>query len=91
MVNVPFPFTEASPSQTNFCNHPAIKKLREKLSLDTLCGYVVLVRLHGSSCVKEPTPDKDGSGDSDWLSTSETIFYTPTKPSKGATVIKDPR
>ncbi|KAH7727586.1 Zinc fingerC2H2 type family protein [Aphelenchoides avenae] len=91
IVNVPFPFTESDPSDNSFANHPSVLKLRESLSLDTQCGYIVLMRLHGGSTLRGDTPDKDASGDSDRLSASDAIYYTPPRPSKNATVIKDPR
>ncbi|EFO95782.1 hypothetical protein CRE_14036 [Caenorhabditis remanei] len=45
MVHVPFPFNEEELKQDDaFCNHPAIQKLRKRLGLDQMAGYVILVK-----------------------------------------------
>lgn len=45
MVHVPFPFDpEDLKMDDAFCNHPAIQKLREKLGLDKMAGYIILIK-----------------------------------------------
>ncbi|EGT57461.1 hypothetical protein CAEBREN_00424 [Caenorhabditis brenneri] len=45
MIHVPFPFNEEElASEDSFCNHPAIRKLRERLGLDQMAGYVILIK-----------------------------------------------
>lgn len=48
MIHVPFPFEDLE-CETAFCNHPAIRKLREQLSLDFTAGYVILLKKSGKS------------------------------------------
>ncbi|CAP36989.2 Protein CBG19722 [Caenorhabditis briggsae] len=45
LIHVPFPFSqEELEKEESFCNHPAIRKLREKLGLDRMAGYVILMK-----------------------------------------------
>lgn len=45
MIHVPFPFKEEElEEETSFCNHPAIRKLRERLGLDQMAGYIILIK-----------------------------------------------
>jgi hypothetical protein len=53
VVNVPFSFKDDFDEKNDsalgkderaFVNHPSVKKLRKLLSLDLLCGYIVLVK-----------------------------------------------
>ncbi|OZC08954.1 zinc finger, C2H2 type [Onchocerca flexuosa] len=43
IVSVPFPFTDSSLINGHFSSHPSILKLREKLGLNSLCGYLTLL------------------------------------------------
>uniref|UniRef100_A0A1I7TAN4 Protein FAM91A1 n=1 Tax=Caenorhabditis tropicalis TaxID=1561998 RepID=A0A1I7TAN4_9PELO len=43
MIHVPFPFNQEEDEEA-FCNHPAIRKLRERLGLDKMAGYVILIK-----------------------------------------------
>ncbi|MCP9261169.1 hypothetical protein DINM_004251 [Dirofilaria immitis] len=43
IVSVPFPFTESSLIDGHFSSHPSVLKLREKLGLNSLCGYLTLL------------------------------------------------
>uniref|UniRef100_A0A0M3I5E6 Separase n=1 Tax=Ascaris lumbricoides TaxID=6252 RepID=A0A0M3I5E6_ASCLU len=45
VVNVPFPYEEeVDDVEDCFASHPSVKRLREKLSLDAFCGYIVLLK-----------------------------------------------
>uniref|UniRef100_A0A915CDR7 Protein FAM91A1 n=1 Tax=Parascaris univalens TaxID=6257 RepID=A0A915CDR7_PARUN len=45
VVNVPFPYEEeVDDLEGCFASHPSVKRLREKLSLDAFCGYIVLLK-----------------------------------------------
>ncbi|VDK68842.1 unnamed protein product [Litomosoides sigmodontis] len=43
IVSVPFPFSESSLTDGHFSSHPSVLKLREKLGLNSLCGYLILL------------------------------------------------
>uniref|UniRef100_A0A0N5ASQ5 Protein FAM91A1 n=1 Tax=Syphacia muris TaxID=451379 RepID=A0A0N5ASQ5_9BILA len=55
IVNIPFPFDVNDGDDGSFINHPSIQKLREILSLDILCGYVVLLK---TKFAVRPKPDE---------------------------------
>ncbi|KAI1722569.1 protein FAM91A1 [Ditylenchus destructor] len=59
IVNVPFSFKECADvdNANNFYNHPTVRTLREKFTLDVLCGYIVLLKLHNSALSKDTSPD----------------------------------
>lgn len=43
----------------SFCNHPAIRKLRDLLGLDNMAGYVILMK---TKVELKSTPSSDISG-----------------------------
>nr|CDQ02908.1 Bm3808, isoform b [Brugia malayi] len=43
IVSVPFPFIDSSLTDGHFSLHPSVLKLREKLGLNSLCGYLTLL------------------------------------------------
>ncbi|CAI2345106.1 unnamed protein product [Caenorhabditis sp. 36 PRJEB53466] len=45
LAHVPFPFSKDElECEQSFCNHPAVRKLRELLGLDNMAGYVILMK-----------------------------------------------
>lgn len=50
-----------SDDSLNFCNHPAIKNLREFFTLDILCGYIVLLKLYNCSTCLSPKQNSNSS------------------------------
>lgn len=48
-VYIPFPFNDADfEAEDSLALHPVVSVLRERLSLDSQCGYVTLVQLRGA-------------------------------------------
>ncbi|EJD74842.1 hypothetical protein LOAG_17903 [Loa loa] len=43
IVSVPFPFSESRSTDGHFSSHPSVLKLRKKLGLNSLCGYLTLL------------------------------------------------
>ncbi|KHN72546.1 Protein FAM91A1 [Toxocara canis] len=59
IVNIPFPYEKGTDDAEDcFASHRSVKKLREKLSLDAFCGYVVLFKKRYS---KVPAVDSSHS------------------------------
>uniref|UniRef100_A0A0N5CY88 Myoneurin n=1 Tax=Thelazia callipaeda TaxID=103827 RepID=A0A0N5CY88_THECL len=49
VVLIPFPFTESNSQKGDFSLHPSVLKLRDKLGLNSLCGYLTLLRKNQTS------------------------------------------
>jgi len=73
-----------------FINHPAVKTLREKLSLDSLCGYIALMNT-GIKCAKSTGKNAESvDQEMDYGNGEKTNGILPTI-SSPTSITKDPR
>lgn len=81
VVNVPFPYEEeVDDVEDCFASHPSVKRLREKLSLDAFCGYIVLLKKR----YKE-SKDVDPSAQSTAMGNNNLVSKDPRKVSSRRT------
>jgi hypothetical protein len=97
IVNVEFPFLDTSEDHTHFSNHPSVKLLREKLSLDNLCGYITLIKKPSTFNAKPKKPQsRESPVEADMLSPTndieaDRVSTISFRSSLSSTVTKDPR
>uniref|UniRef100_A0A914UTS4 FAM91 C-terminal domain-containing protein n=1 Tax=Plectus sambesii TaxID=2011161 RepID=A0A914UTS4_9BILA len=97
IAHIPFPFTDdpkndenADPAIGALSRHPSLLTLKEKLSLNTLCGYVTLLRLRVAAKVAdENVPNSGDPMDPSVNSTSSTTKDPRKVPSSKTTVVGD--
>jgi hypothetical protein len=88
-VNIAFPILDDD--EHHLSNHPSIKTLREKLNLDSLCGYITLLQL------KKPKTFEAGENltEDSLLAPTECdadrVSVTSFRATLSSTVTKDPR
>ncbi|KAK0426397.1 hypothetical protein QR680_009687 [Steinernema hermaphroditum] len=83
VVNIPFPFEkDGEEDKDSFVHHPAVHVLREKLGLENLVGYIVLVNMR-----KKPTKTGSQGGGAP----SAITLANGGTSSKNNVVTKDPR